>query len=87
MFITVLNGNTSVMEGNKISVACGFDTRFDERWKLRNIKIKVIVLPNGAVSEGLMGNLNTPGESTTCHHQLKSYYFLLSVIFQEISKL
>lgn len=87
MFITILNRNISVMEGNKISVACGFDTRFDERWKLRNIKIKVVVLLNGVVSEGLMANLNTPGESTIFHHQLKTYYFLLCVVYQEISKL
>lgn len=30
MPVTILNRNISVMEGNKISIACGFDTRFAE---------------------------------------------------------
>lgn len=60
VFITVLNRNISIMEGNKISVACGFDMRFDEKWKLRNIKyrnIKIVILLSGVVSEELMGNV------------------------------
>jgi hypothetical protein len=47
----LLNGNISIAEGSKISVACGLDIRSDERWKLRNIKIEIVILLSEVVLE------------------------------------
>ena len=58
--ITVLNRSISETKGNEINLACGFDTRFGKRWKLRNIKIEVVILLSGMVSEWLMRNLELP---------------------------
>lgn len=55
-FIIVLNRNILIIEGNRVSVVYGCDIRFDEWWKLRNIKREVVILLSGVILERLMGN-------------------------------